>query len=149
MGNLNLLDDIVLSGVALPNLDFLTQISQGRTNLSQLELNGSAGDYSGLGAFGVINRVSLRPDNSADAGAIYAALADSRITYLTLGNLDQVDISALPQPAQELTLDRCAITDLTSAPEEWAVPNLTLSNCQARTDSAKKAGSLRSTIAPA
>ena len=110
-GNLNMLDDIVLSGVTLPNLDFLTQIS-------------------GLGAFGVINRLSLRPDNSADAGAIYAALTDSRISYLTLGNLDQVDISALPQPAQELTLERCAITDLTSAPEGWAVPNLTLSNCQ-------------------
>ena len=130
VGNLNMLEDIVLSGVALPNLDFLTQISQGRTNLKSLELNGSAGDYSGLAAFGVINRLSLRPDNSADAGAIYAALTDSRISYLTLGNLDQVDISALPQPAQELTLDRCAITDLTSAPEEWAVPNLTLSNCQ-------------------
>ena len=129
-GNLNMLDDIVLSGVTLPNLDFLTQISQGRTNLSSLELNGSVGDYSGLGAFGVINRLSLRPDNSADAGAIYAALTDSRISYLTLGNLDQVDISALPQPAQELTLERCAITDLTSAPEGWAVPNLTLSNCQ-------------------
>ena len=35
-GNLNMLDDIVLSGVTLPNLDFLTQSSQGRTNLSSL-----------------------------------------------------------------------------------------------------------------
>ena len=48
LGNLNMLEDISLSGIALPNLDFLTQISQGRSNLSSLDLSGSAGDYSGL-----------------------------------------------------------------------------------------------------
>ena len=129
-GNLTMLDNISLDGVALPNLDFLTQIAQGRMNLSSFSLSGSAGDYSGLGAFGMIGRLRLYPDNAADAGAIYAALTDSRINYLTLGNLDQVDLSALRQPAQELTLDHCRITDLSSVPEGWQVPGLTLSNCQ-------------------
>jgi len=130
IGNLTNLENISLSGITLPGLDFLPQIAQGRMNLSSLDLGGSVGDYSGLGAFGMIGRLTLYPDNPADAGAIYAALADSRINYLTLGNLDQVDLSALPQPTQELTLDRCGITDLTSVPEGWAVPSLTLSNCQ-------------------
>ena len=130
VGNLTMLDSINLNGVNLPNLDFLTQIGQGRMNLSSFSMSGSAGDYSGLGAFGMIGRLVLYPDNSADAGAIYAALTDSRINYLTLGNLDQVDLSALRQPTQELTLDRCQITDLSSVPEGWQVPGLTLSNCQ-------------------
>ena len=129
-GNLTMLENISLNGVDLPNLDFLTQIAQGRMNLEWLNLSGSVGDYSGLSGFGTIGRLILYPDNAADAGAIYAALSDSSIKSLTLGNLDQVDLSALPRPVQELTLDRCQITDLSSAPEGWKVPGLTLSNCQ-------------------
>ena len=129
LGGLKKLDEISLFDIDLQNLDFLRQLSEGKSLLMRLELGGNVADYSGLESFDTYSTLHVNMYNRGSADQIAPYLEGKKINDLNLANLDQVDLSQLPQPTQRLELANCGISDLTSVPDEWAVKRLSLRNC--------------------
>ena len=116
LGGLKKLDEISLFDIDLQNLDFLRQLSEGKSLLMRLELGGNVADYSGLESFDTYSTLHVNMYNRGSADQIAPYLEGKKINDLNLANLDQVDLSQLPQPTQRLELANCGISDLTSVP---------------------------------
>ena len=129
VGGLKKLIDINLSGADLSDLDFLKECADGRDEISRFSFVGSVGDYSGLGAFRKYTSLTLDPDNAQDFDRIASCMENIEVDYLTLRRLDRVELSMLPKLSMQLILERCGITDLSTMPEDWKAPYLTLQNC--------------------
>ena len=129
LAGLSKLERIDLSGVELPDLDFLSRIAESRSYLDSFHFSGYAGDLSGLAAFEKIAYVSLDLENRVSFEQIAPYLEGVKSVELELSRLGAVDLSTVPAPIETLILNRCELTDLTSMPQDWPTPNLVLRNC--------------------
>ena len=129
LGGLKKLIDIDLIGANLPSLDFLNQLAEGRSLLPRFHLSGSAGDYSGLDAFQTYETLELENDGGLSVEQVAPYLEGKTVSKLSLSRFDNPDLSLLPVPQLNLTLERCNIPDLSILPEDWDMQDLSLRNC--------------------
>ena len=129
LGGLEKLRDISLSNAELPDLDFLRRLSQYQTSLTQFSFSGQIGDWSGLAAVEKITTLSLDVGGALEQALPY--LKNLQVANLRLSRVETLDLSELPRPSSTLCLERCGITDLSTLPEDWTAPSLTLEHCSA------------------
>ena len=129
LASLPYLDNLTLYGLDIPNLDFLKGNNSHRITMSNLDLGGEIGDYSGLGAIQKYSRLCLEPYDSPDPDRILPHIENAVIGTLVLRGFSRVDLSALPRITDELELDRCGIRDLSTMPESWEANRLYLNKC--------------------
>ena len=129
LNGLTKLNSIQLGGVDLANLDFLKELSQSRSVMDHFSFWGTIGDYSGLASMKTYRWLSLDPDSGTSLSEILPWLEGVTIQELALRRFAEVDFSALPKVNNQLELDRCGITDLSTMPENFATMRLNLNKC--------------------
>ena len=129
LADLPVLKSINLNGVDLPDLEFLRGIGERQKKIN-LGLCGQIGNYEGLAAIQPYGRLNLDPDDGR-IDNILPWLEGAVVDDLALRRINALDLSALPRITSKLELDRCGITDLSTLPENWAAPYITLNKCSA------------------
>ena len=124
------LDDLNLENVDLPNLDFLAELASRHKEI-KFCFYGKVRDYSALASCGAFRYLHLDPVCTARPEDVLPYLQGVRIGSLDLCNFNRLDLAALPEPSEQLRLDRCDLVDLSSLPEGWSTPNLQLDRCAA------------------
>ena len=129
LGALPELASIRLHFDRLNDLDFLKPIGE-KNKIISFEFAGRAGDYSGLSAVKVYNRLEIDPGED-NLDQILGLLEDVTATQLQLGHFRTVDLSALPRVTSQLVLYNCGLTDLSTLPEDLAAMEIRLESCSA------------------
>ena len=128
LGELPQLRDITLHNMDLANLEFLNSLSAHQDTLTNLWLNGTVADWSGLAAFKEYERITLE-NRTTQTGIGLPYLGDVQLGSVMLRNFENVDLANLPNVAGPLRLENCGIRDLSSISQNWTTPSLELLNC--------------------
>ena len=132
LAGMKALRSVTLGNAEMPDINFLKEINPGNRPMD-FSYYGHIEDLSGLSACSSYSNLSLDPD--PDYGTrledITPFLEGAEIRVLALRRFTNPDLSVLPDVKDELELDRCSITDLSTLPASLSARKIRLNRLSA------------------